>query len=464
MTFSISIDTLTLIVSGILLLMALVTPLLSPHFRRLRHDAPQSAIDQPHVTVLLVSNGDHVALDEHLPIYLTQDYAPGYDVVVVSEKADAETDNVLKRYANNERLYSTFVPESSRYMSKNKLAITLGVKAAKNDWIVLTDPRCKPMGSDWLSSLSQSLADHDSIVLGYVNYSEESKPYHRFEQMHTALYLLRAAQNGNAYRTNCPLLAFKKSEFMESNGFQEHLRYSIGEYDFLVNKYAKLGEHGITVSPDAWLTENAISEKTWQNRQVYHEETKKHLEGGLGLRTQFLTDQTMLHLNYIVVLAVMVFAALTSRWILLGVSVAALVLSLMLRIVNGKRALQAMGVSIPSWKNGASPNIRRKEIRRKSCGILLPTNIKNGSATWSLSPRSARAGGTLKKHVRTKPTAKKSAAYKRGLESSLCRLFFVKANDSPIFQPLFQPCQKYASADRDDAENVNTQIDQPTVL
>ena len=130
MTFSISIDTLTLIVSGILLLMALVTPLLSPHFRRLRHDAPQSAIDLPRVTVLLVSNGDHVALDEHLPIYLTQDYAPGYDVVVVSEKADAETDNVLKRYANNERLYSTFVPESSRYMSKNKLAITLGVKAA----------------------------------------------------------------------------------------------------------------------------------------------------------------------------------------------------------------------------------------------------------------------------------------------------------------------------------------------
>ena len=152
MTFPLSVDTLTLVASGILLLMALITPMLSPHFRRLRHDMPQGATTQPRITVLLVSNGDHVALDEHLPIYLTQDYAPGYDVVVVSEKADAETDNVLKRYANNERLYSTFVPESSRYMSKNKLAITLGVKAAKNDWIVLTDPRCKPMGSDWLSA------------------------------------------------------------------------------------------------------------------------------------------------------------------------------------------------------------------------------------------------------------------------------------------------------------------------
>ena len=350
MTFSISIDTLTLIVSGILLLMALVTPLLSPHFRRLRHDAPQSAIDLPRVTVLLVSNGDHVALDEHLPIYLTQDYAPGYDVVVVSEKADAETDNVLKRYANNERLYSTFVPESSRYMSKNKLAITLGVKAAKNDWIVLTDPRCKPMGCDWLSSLSQSLADHDSIVLGYVNYSEESKPYHRFEQMHTALYLLRAAQRGEAYRTNCPLVAFKKKDFMENNGFLEHLRYSIGEYDFLVNKYGKLGDSEVAISPQTWLTEDAIHEKTWQNRQVYYEETKKHLEGGMGVRTLFLTDQMMLHLNYILEFAAMAFAGLTSRWVLLGVALLSLVITCLLRTLNGKRAMKEMGVSIPSWK------------------------------------------------------------------------------------------------------------------
>ncbi len=350
MTFPLSIDTLTLVASGILLLMALITPMLSPHFRRLRHDMPQGATTLPRITVLLVSNGDHVALDEHLPIYLTQDYAPGYDVVVVSEKADAETDNVLKRYANNERLYSTFVPESSRYMSKNKLAITLGVKAAKNDWIVLTDPRCKPMGSDWLSSLSQSLADHDSIVLGYVNYSEESKPYHRFEQMHTALYLLRAAQRGEAYRTNCPLVAFKKKDFMENNGFVEHLRYSIGEYEFLVNKYGKLGDSEVAISPQAWLTEDPIHEKTWQNRQVYYEETKKHLEGGMGVRSLYLTDQMMLHLNFILEIVAMAFAGLTSRWVLLGVALLSLVITNVLRTLNGKRAMREMGVDIPSWK------------------------------------------------------------------------------------------------------------------
>ena len=120
-----NIDTITLILGAATLFLALVAPMMSPLFRRLRQEDAKAVEELPKVTVLLVSNGDHVALDEHLPIFLTQDYEPGYDIIVVSEKADAETDNVLKRYANNQRLYSTFVPESSRYMSKNKLAITL---------------------------------------------------------------------------------------------------------------------------------------------------------------------------------------------------------------------------------------------------------------------------------------------------------------------------------------------------
>ena len=190
------------------------------------------------MTVLLVSNGDHEALDEHLPLYLTQDYPSGYDVVVVAEKADLETENVLKRYSHDPRLYHTFVPDSSRYMSKNKLAITLGVKASKSDWIVLTDPRCKPSDSHWLSSLSEHFTPSHNMVLGYSNFTPESKAYHRFERLHTALYLLREAQTDRAYRTNCLHVSFRKSEFMERHGFLEHLKYSIGEYDFLVNKFA----------------------------------------------------------------------------------------------------------------------------------------------------------------------------------------------------------------------------------
>ena len=92
-----TIDLLSLIVGGILLLLALLTPLMNPFFRRLRKTDDTPSPEQPPVTILLVSNGDHVALDEHLPLFLTQEYGPGYEVIVVTEKADMETENVLKR-------------------------------------------------------------------------------------------------------------------------------------------------------------------------------------------------------------------------------------------------------------------------------------------------------------------------------------------------------------------------------
>ncbi len=346
-----TIEPLTAVLAVILLLMALITPLMNPFFRRpRREDADAGATEQSPVTVLLVSNGDHTALDEHLPIYLTQEYAPGYNIVVVTEKADLETENVLKRYSNNERLYHTFVPESSRYMSKSKLAITLGVKASQNEWIVLTDPRCKPSGSQWLSSLSSSLNSHSNMVLGYCNYADESSGYHRFERLHTALYQMREAQKGRAYATNCPYVAFRKSEFLERNGFLEYLKYSIGEYDFLVDKYARLGHTETALDESSWLIENAVSDKTWQNRQVYAHEVDRHLEGGAWARMLHGLDQWALHLNYLLILLTGVFAGLTSRWILLGASVAALAITLTLRILIGRKALSEYHVQIPSWK------------------------------------------------------------------------------------------------------------------
>ena len=345
-----TLDTLTIVVTAVLILMALITPMLNPFFRRLKKDPVMPTTDLPHLTVLLVSNGDHTALDEHLPIYLTQDYSPGYDVIVVSEKADAESENVLKRYSQNERLYHTFVPESSRYMSKNKLAITLGVKASKSEWIVLTDPRCKPQDSHWLSSLASSLDDETNMLLGYSNYASESLPYHRFERLHTALYILREAQKGKPYRTNCFHVTFRKSEFMSGSGFVEYLKYSIGEYDFLVNKYARPYHTKVVLDESTWLTEDPISNKSWQNRQVYFHEVSKHIEGGIGARFLHGLDQWALHLNYMLILAGFVYGGMTTNWIILGASFLSLVITNILRTMIGKRALKEYHVDLPSWK------------------------------------------------------------------------------------------------------------------
>lgn len=346
------IDDISLLLSAAVLLLALITPMFSPLFRRLRTPSrqPHGNAAAPPVTVLLVSNGDHKALDEHLPLYLTQEYASGYEVIVVVEKADSEAENVLKRYSYDKKLYHTFVPDTSRYMSKNKLAITLGVKAARNEWIVLTDPRCKPADSHWIEAMSAHFDNDTSMVLGYSNYTEEAPTFHRFERLHTALYLLRYAQGGRAFRTNCQHVSFRKSEYMQQNGFLEYLKFNIGEYDFLANKFGQEGRTAVAADESTWLWENPIHRKTWQNRLVYFHEVGRHLDGGGSLRLLRATDTLALHLCCISCILSAVFAGFTNRWILLGVSIFSLLLNAVIRSQIGKKAVKEFKAGIPAWK------------------------------------------------------------------------------------------------------------------
>ncbi|MBP5712258.1 MAG: hypothetical protein J6W77_04550 [Prevotella sp.] len=94
--------------------------------------APSPAFKKwPRISILITAHDNAMELDNHLPTLLSQDYPGIFEVIVVAEKGDGSTEDVLKRYLNNRLLYYTFIPDSSRYMSRKKLMITLGVKAAR---------------------------------------------------------------------------------------------------------------------------------------------------------------------------------------------------------------------------------------------------------------------------------------------------------------------------------------------
>mgnify|MGYP007083028735 CR=1 FL=1 len=47
----------------------------------------------------------------------------------------------------------TYVPSDARYLSRRKLAFTLGVKAAKYDILLFTEANCQPLNDQWLSAM-----------------------------------------------------------------------------------------------------------------------------------------------------------------------------------------------------------------------------------------------------------------------------------------------------------------------
>ncbi|MBR5697778.1 MAG: glycosyl transferase family 2 [Prevotella sp.] len=389
-------DTITLILGAAVLLLAVLTALLSP-FRRDKlpetskepseepSEAPSAdiATDETNQTPLpsggvgggypltllvTVQNKQAHLLRRHLPQLLSQEYEAGYEVVVVAEKGDSDTEDILNSYAGNPLLYATYVPDSSRYMSRKKLAITLGVKAAHNEWIVMTDAYCSPAGNHWLQALASHIADNTtneanqtplpsggagggcSLIIGYSNYDDEARPYYRFERLQQACYTMREARRATAYRAMGCNVVFRKSEFIEGDGYRGNLEHTRGEYDFLVNKYARRHLTAVANEPEAWVIDDAPTRHEWRSRHIYYMHTRKHLARSFRHRLLPFIDEFALHLCFLAAIGIGVFAGLTSRWILLGISIVALVLNICLRTSFARKAVRAYGEDIASWR------------------------------------------------------------------------------------------------------------------
>ena len=345
------ISTTTIIAGAVVVLLAVLGSLINPFLRSLRFQKTGTAENQPPVSILITAHDNLAELERNLPMFLRQQYAADYQVIVVCQSTDGETQDFLKRTAaENPHLYYTYIPESSRYMSRKKLQITLGVKAAKHEWIILTEPNCRPSNDKWLQTMVRQCQDPNHLVLGYVALDEDTKSVRRFDSIRKAYYVLRRAQQTYGYRSHMPNVAFRKSDFMKEQGYQGNLEYVRGEYDFLVNKYALYGDTATELDCDAWLIREAPSNKSWHNAHLYLQASRKSLERAGSMRTLMFFDHLMPHLSLIATLAVAAYSILMENWILTGCAGFSFLLLFIVRMLIANKAIRHFDDGISMFK------------------------------------------------------------------------------------------------------------------
>lgn len=347
-------DIPTLIACATLLVLALLTPFLNAFLRKPKASAfiaEDSDADEagapsgqlPQFSIVLSVHDQAQELERNLPRLLSQQY-PHYEVIVVDESSTDGTADTLKRLkAQYPHLYTTFIPESSHYLSRRKLALTLGIKAAKYPWIVFTDADCAPQGDQWLSTLARHCADSD-LVCGYTGYAADTPDYWQFRRLLYNVHLLK-----HPYRYDGNNLAFRKALFIEHNGFLKNLKYLRGEYDFTVNENA--GKRiAVMTAEDGRILQDCPTRKSWTNKHLYLMETRRHLTRCHLPRLIFNGSQVSLHLNFIIQLAALAYAAMTSSWLLLSVAACCLLLSAIIRVIIIRRMAKCFDVDLPLWK------------------------------------------------------------------------------------------------------------------
>lgn len=233
------------------------------------------------LSVIICAKNEAENLKAFLPSILEQDY-PDFEVVLIN---DSSSDNTLEVIQDFSKLYSHIkvvdVKNIEAFWGNKKYALTLGIKASKNDYLLFTDADCKPVSKDWIKNMSSYFSNEKSIVLGYGAYSKIKSSFLnkliRFETLLTAINYFSFAKLGLPYMGVGRNLAYTKKEFFDANGFINHIKVRSGDDDLFINQIATSKNTAICFTKDSF-TESVpkTTYKDWFKQKRRHVSTAKH--------------------------------------------------------------------------------------------------------------------------------------------------------------------------------------------
>jgi glycosyltransferase involved in cell wall biosynthesis len=151
---------------------------------------------KPTFSVVIAVHDQSQELEQSLPQLLTQQYDGDYEVIVVDESSTDSSNDVLKRLKTTyQHLYTTFLPKYQFQTNKRRLALTIGVKAAKYDWVIFTDIDTLPPTETWLQELAASVSPSTELILGYYRQKKDELRLRLYEQVEQARKTISRAEH-----------------------------------------------------------------------------------------------------------------------------------------------------------------------------------------------------------------------------------------------------------------------------
>lgn len=193
------------------------------------------------ISVIICARNEASNLRRNLPSVLNQKHE-NYEVIVVNDCSTDDTDEVLGEFMKKHKhLRVTSIVPDKKFTHGKKLAVTVGIKAAKNEWLVFTDADCETASDKWLERLQENFTDTTQLVLGYGGYARKKgllNTYIRYDTVIIALQYFSYALAGWPYMGVGRNLAYRKSLFFSNKGFASHYGLYSGDDDLFVNETA----------------------------------------------------------------------------------------------------------------------------------------------------------------------------------------------------------------------------------
>ena len=214
------------------------------------------------ISIIVCAKNEANNLKNNLAKVLEQDY-PEFEVIVVNDQSVDGTAVLLREFEKQyPNLVVVTIDEHIKHWPGKKFALTLGIKTAKHEHLLLTDADCLPNSSNWAKQMTSNFVSSD-IVLGYGGYVKKKGILNkliRFDTFNVARQYLSYTLSGFTYMGVGRNMAYKKSLFFNNKGFANHMHIASGDDDLFIQEVANKNNVSIEITEQAHTT-SAVIEK-----------------------------------------------------------------------------------------------------------------------------------------------------------------------------------------------------------
>ena len=155
-----------------------------------------------------------------------------------------------------------------------KFPLSIGIKEAQYDYVLLTDADCRPASPLWIKKMISEYDENVQIVLGYGKYYHRKSflnLFIRFDTARIAMQYFSAAIARFPYMGVGRNLTYKKDLFLKGKGFTNHFNLPSGDDDLFVSEHANSTNTAICIDPDTFMFSKAKRTlKSWWNQKRRH--------------------------------------------------------------------------------------------------------------------------------------------------------------------------------------------------
>ncbi|RYF85799.1 MAG: glycosyltransferase [Chitinophagaceae bacterium] len=265
-------------------------------FRRVAYHQPSAKeqSQQHPVSVIICARDEDENIARNLPGVLVQEYPTTHEVIVVNDNSLDDTKYILEELKKTFKgLQIVELSQEAKLIAGKKYPLSIGIKEAKHEVMLLTDADCVPASEHWLYKMQDAFRDSVEVVLGYGAYKKSPgflNKIIRFETFHTALQYLSYALAGRPYMGVGRNLAYRRGLFLRNKGFSSINHIPSGDDDLFINKVASKNNTAVVIDPEAFTLSSAKETwKDWMRQKRRHYSTGKFYKSShkflLGLYT-----------------------------------------------------------------------------------------------------------------------------------------------------------------------------------